>query len=239
MIDYGKLEYLIEKSNKILIIDHHEGTGNFGDYKIIDSNSPSTTTLLYNIIEELNKEGFNINLSKKVLEAIITGIITDTAGFKNANINKDIFKISMDVIEKGVDFHYIYTEVLSNKSKNELEIQKIALNRLEYFYNGRIAFSYLLLSDDAYRNRAYGEHEGISNMLREIEGIDIGVSIREVEDGLKLGLRSKIGYNCKDIAEYFGGGGHIVAAGATIYSKDLEKVKKEVINKVIEELEKK
>lgn len=238
VVDYGKLKYLIEKSNRILVIDHHSGNGDFGDYRIIANTSPSTTTVIYNIIKELNREGFSINLSKTVLEAILTGVITDTSGFENANINKDIFKICIEALEKNIDFHYIYKEVLGNKSKNELELQKIALDRLEYQYNNRITLSYFLFSDDAYRNRAHGEHEGISNILRDIKGVDISILIREVEDGFKVGLRSKKEYDCREIAESFGGGGHFNAAGMKIYSKDLKKIKEDILNKTIEVLEK-
>lgn len=238
VIDFGNWEYLIDNSKKIIVIDHHEGSGNFGDYKMIDKESPSTTTIIYNIIKQLNKEGIDIEISKTVFEAILVGIIFDTSGFQNSNINTDIFRISIEAIEKGVDFHLIYREILGNKSKNELELQRIVLDRLEYFHNGRIAFSYLLNSDDAYRNRAHGEHEGIANMLREITGVDIGIFVREVDEGFKVALRSKIEYNCRQIADMYGGGGHINAAGMTIYSKDLQKTKEDVLKTTIEVLEK-
>lgn len=122
-------------------------------------------------------------------------------------------------------------------SINALNLMKIALNRVEYHYNNRIAFSYLLNSDEEYKNRAPGEHDGISNLLRDVDVVDIAILIREVDDGLKLGFRSERDYDCRKIAEIFGGGGHKNASGATVYTKDLNKVKEEALREVVKVIE--
>lgn len=236
-IDFGKLEYLIDLSEKILIIDHHSGESDFGDFKIIQEKASATTALLYNVYKEIEKEYSIIKPSKDVLEAILVGVITDTSGFRNSNTDIDALKISLKALEYGADLHKIINQTLSLKSPNTLELEKITIERIEYFHNNEIAFSYLLFSDDSYMNRESGEHETIANMLRDIEGVKIGILIREVEEGLKIGLRSSKEVNSKKIAEQFNGGGHINAAGALILSKDLDKYKKEIIDAAINELE--
>lgn len=231
----GKLEYLLDKSKKVLVIDHHVGEANIGDYKVFDKNAAATALLLSAIYSDIKDKENLPKPSKDAVESALVGVISDTSGFKNTNTNKDVLEFTIKAMGYNIDVNSVFIKVL-NKTKNELALNKVVLNRLEYFYNDRIAFSYLLLSDDAYRNREYGEHEGFSDILRDIEGVDVGILIREIEDGFKVSIRSEKDTDCRIVAEAFGGGGHKNASGITFKHKDLEKIKRELINKTKEVL---
>lgn len=231
----GELEFLIDKARKILVIDHHFSEPNLGDYKVFNKNSAATGLLLANIYNEI-KDVLNLpQPSKESIECALAAVIADTSGFRNSNTNKEVLEFTIKVMEHNIDVNTMFSKVL-NKNKNELALNNLVLNRLEYFFDDRIAFSYLLLSDDAYKNRGHGEHEGFSNILRDIEGVAVGILVRETDEGFKVSIRSKKETNCRIIAEAFGGGGHENASGITFRYKDIEKIKNEVIEKTIEVL---
>lgn len=233
----GELAYTADIAKKVLIIDHHIGEPNFGDYKIFDKNVAATALLLSIIYDEIKKEVDLPEPSKEVVEAALAGVISDTSGFKNTNTDKDVLEFVVKTMGYGINVNDMFLKVLINKSKNELALNSLVLNRLEYFHNDRIATSYLLLSDEAYRNRDHGEHEGFSDILRDIQGVDVGILIRETEEGFKISIRSEKDTDCRIIAEAFGGGGHKNAAGVTFKNKDLEKIKKDIVEKTAETLE--
>lgn len=230
----GSYKSLVEKANKILVIDHHIGEPKFADYAIIEEDIASTTLLLSKIFNLLKQEIELPLPSKDVVQAIFIGVLTDTSGFKNTNISKEVFEFVVKAMSYGINVSELYFEILGNKTRNELNLKQLVLNRLEYFEEGRIAISYLLFSDDAYKNRKIGEHEGLSEALRDIDGVDIAFLIREEEEGLKVGIRSKKDFSSKAIAEAFNGGGHFHAAGITTIDKNLEKLKEELIKKAKE-----
>lgn len=229
----GELEYVVDKAKKILVIDHHLGEGDFGDYKIINSDAASTTIVLVDIYKELSNEYEIIKPSKKIMELALIGVLTDTSGFKNPNTNQEVYQFAIDILEEGVSIADTMRDVLGKVSKNALALIRIALTRLEFYHGDRVAFSYLLFSDDEYKNREHGEHDGISNLMRDLDCVDIAILVREVEEGFKLGIRSEREYDCRKIAEVFNGGGHKNAAGATIYTKDLDRIKLETVREAI------
>lgn len=232
----GELDFIADIANKIIVIDHHKGEPNFGDYKVFDEDAAATALVLVDIYNEIHDEAKLPKPSKEVVEAILSGVISDTSGFKNANTNKEVLEFVVKAMGYNIDVNDMFVKILISKTKNELALNSLVLNRLEYYHNDRIAFSYLLLSDEAYKNRDYGEHEGFSDILRDIQGVDIGILFREIEDGFKVSIRSEKDTNCRIVAEAFGGGGHKNASGITFKSKDFEKLKKDVINKTIESL---
>lgn len=232
----GELKYLLNQAKQVLVIDHHVGEPNFGDYKIFQENSAATSLIFYEMYNEIKLSIDLPNPSKSVVEAVLVGVIADTSGFKNTNTNKEVFEFVAKAMCYDINISEIYFEILGNKTQNELALKALVLNRLEYFLEGRIAFSYLLFSDDEYKNREPGEHEGLSGDLRDIQGVDIAILIREVKDGLKASLRSKKGFDCKKIVEEFGGGGHLNAAGVLFKKRNLDEVKKEIVEKTIEVL---
>lgn len=234
----GEFEKLVDKAKNILIIDHHMGDANFGTYIISKVRSASTTLLLADIYNSLKHEVDLPIPSKDVVTPIFIGVLTDTAGFKNTNINKEVFEFIVKAMGYGINISELYFAILENKTKNELALKKLVLNRLEYYENNRIAISYLFLSDEVYLNRASGEHDILPDILRGIVGVDVGLLIRETKEGFKASIRTKKDFDATKIAKHFNGGGHFTAAGITLKDKDFEKFKKELVEKSKEEINK-
>ena len=102
------------------------------------------------------------------------------------------------------------------------------MQRLEFFGDGKISFTYVTKEDQDAVNASAGDHEGIVEMGRDIEGVEVSIFLREVDDGYKISLRSNEYLNVSDVCLMFNGGGHIRAAGGFI-SLPLEEAKARVI----------
>ena len=111
---------------------------------------------------------------------------------------------------------------------------KITLNRMEILENGKVTFTYITNQDLKDVNAGVGDHEGLVELGRDIEGVEVSVFIRQKEDDentFKISLRSNNYVNVSDVCLMFGGGGHQRAAGATVQG-NVEQVKQKVINEI-------
>ena len=159
------------------------------------------------------------------------GIITDTGGFKYQGVSAETFEFVAQLLNKGVNVSNIYKRVLQIISKNRFELRKIAMNRLEFLEDGKIAFTYIIKDDEEKINAEPDAHEGIVEMGRDVEGVEVSIFLRENndKDGYKISLRSNDYVNVADICLMFNGGGHIRAAGGNI-KLPLEEAKQRVID---------
>jgi len=101
-------------------------------------------------------------------------------------------------------------------TKKRFDLTKLAMNRMEFIEDGKIAFTYLTKQDLEEVDAGINDHDGIVEIGRDVEGVEISIFLREYPDGYKLSLRSNDYVNVADICLMFGGGGHIRAAGGTI-----------------------
>ena len=110
---------------------------------------------------------------------------------------------------------------------------RLAIDRLELLEQGKVAFSYMNTQDELEVNAEPGDHEGLVNIGKDIEGVQVAIFIRQkdYEDVYKVSLRSEDGINVSDICLLFGGGGHSRAAGALIKGT-IEEVKEKLMKEI-------
>lgn len=193
-------------------IDHHEINTMFADYNFVNPASPACAQILITVIEALGVE-----IDNEIGTCLLTGILTDTGGFKYPATSAETFEFTAELLRKGVKVSDIYKRVLQTISKKSFELRKVAINRLELLENGKIAFTYITNKDMKTVEAEEGDHEGIVDIGRDIEGVEVSIFLKETEDGTyKISLRSNEYVNVADIALLFNGGGHIRAAGGSI-----------------------
>ncbi len=120
---------------------------------------------------------------------------------------------------------------MNTKSRANFELRRRTIDRMEFIEDGKIAFTYITLKDEEEVNAQSGDHEGIVEEGRAIEGVEVSVFVRETPKGFKASLRSNGKVNVSDVCLMFGGGGHPYAAGCTI-AQSLEQVKEKLINEI-------
>lgn len=225
-----RVEFL-ENCKQIVVIDHHITETSFGNLNLIVEGESSTCQIIYEIFEQIAIKLVN---TPKVIHPLITGIITDTGGFRFPTTNEKTLEIAKIAKGLGIEFHKIYNELILSMSKNEFELRKIAINNLKFYANDKIAVTYLDYSVKEYLNAKPGETESIVGNISNLRTVRISVFLREVESDVnvkkyKVSIRSK-NLDTVDISKSFGGGGHKEASGFTI-SGNLDEIILEVVKK--------
>lgn len=223
----GFAKYFENAKTKIQI-DHHQINEMFADYNFVNPASPACAQNLIFIIEQLGVE-----IDKEIGTCLLTGIITDTGGFKYEGVSAETFEFASWLLAKGVNVSDIYKRVLQMKTKANFELRKLIMDRMEFICNNKVTFTYMTLEDEKNAGAEPGDHEGLVEVGRDIEGVEVSIFIREIENGYKASLRSNNYVNVSDVCIAFNGGGHMRAAGCNI-TGTLQECK----NKIIQEVEK-
>lgn len=220
----GFVKYF-ESAKVKIVVDHHGSNTMFGDYNFVNPASPACCQILVTLLEYLG-----IDINKGVGSCIATGIITDTGGFKYSTVKAETFEFIAELLNKGVNVSSIYRKVLQIISKKQFELRKIAINKMEFLEEGKIAFTYITKQEQDALALNIGDHEGIVELGRDVEGVEVSIFLREQPDGsYKVSFRSNDYVDVADICLMFGGGGHPKAAGCTI-NLPLEQAKEKVIS---------
>lgn len=216
----------LDEANVTINIDHHTKNGMFADYNYVNPASPACAQILIIVLEALN-----IKITKEIGECLLTGIITDTGGFKYAGVTAETFEFVAFLLNRGINVSKIYRRVLQMKTKPNFELHRIANNRLEFLEDGKIAYTYITMEDEQSVGAETGDHEGIVENGRDVEGVEVSIFVRETDEGLKVSLRSNEYVNVADVALMFGGGGHQRAAGILMQGTR-EQVKEKLVYQI-------
>ena len=207
-------------------IDHHGSNTMFADYNYVDPVCPACAQVLIGLFNYMK-----IEISKDIGTCLLTGIITDTGGFQYSGVNSETFEFTSWLLRKGVNVSEIYRKVLQIKTKPHFELSKLVMDRMELLEDGKIAFTYITMKDELDVKANPGDHEGLVEIGRDIEGVEVSILLRETEKGFKCSLRSNEYVIVSDVGMRFNGGGHPRAAGALL-TYSLEQSKQKIINEV-------
>ena len=215
-----------ENAKVKISIDHHSTNTMFGDLNYVSPDAPACAQILLVVLEY-----FKVEITKKIGTCIVTGIITDTGGFKYSGVTSETFEFVAWLLNKGINISRIYRKVLQTKTRANFELNRIATNRLEFFEDGKVAFTYITKEDEEKVGAESGDHEGIVETGRDIEGVEVSIFIRQTDKGCKVSMRSNEYVNVSDVCLLLGGGGHAHAAGATMQCT-IEQAKEKILRQI-------
>ena len=221
---------LFDKCKHTIVIDHHISNTYFGEYNYVEGKSPAASQVIVKILRRLN-----VTLTKEIGECLMVGIITDTGGFRYDTVDAETFTIASRMCELGVNISDIYLKVFTLQTKPQFLLSRIANSRLEILNKNRVAFTYITMEDEKSVHASDGDHEGIVDIGRNIEGVEVSIFVREAEIGYKVSLRSNRYVDVSEIAEALGGGGHSRAAGLLL-NMNLEDAKKALLKETYKRL---
>lgn len=192
-------------------IDHHKTNENFGKLNLIEPEEVATSAILANHLP-----AWGLKITRPVADALLTGIITDTLGFRTSNTNPSALRLCAMLMETGSNMPDLYMHSLVKKSFPAARYWGAGLSRLEQ-ENG-IVWGTLTLED---RKRAgYGGNDDadLINLISSIHGNKVGMIFVEQSDHhVKISWRAlEEGVDVSPVAKQFGGGGHAAAAGADV-----------------------
>jgi phosphoesterase RecJ-like protein len=207
----GKLfDELPEPKPKVINIDHHVTNTRFGDINLVDTSANATVEILYDLLP-----GWGVSLSQALAECLLTGLVTDTLGFRTNGVSPHTLRAAANLIEAGADLSGITQKALTVKSLNNLYLWKAGLNNMR-FQDG---FLWITLNHDEQKNAGSmsASSSGLVNMLGDTEQAAIGAVLQEMEDGrIVVSFRCRPPFDVSMLATNLGGGGHPLAAGCTI-----------------------
>lgn len=222
----GKSVKLFKKAAHTINVDHHVTNDGFADQNYIAEVS-SVGEIIFELIRVMGIE--NDEHSAKYLYIAMS---TDTGNFTYSNTGKNCLMYVSELVEL-FDLRHVADVLFRRRTLVATQLIGRALNSLETFEDGKIAFVTLLGSDLKELGANGSECESVVDFAREIEETRVAVFFRELHTGVKVSLRSKEEIDVGAIAAMFGGGGHVNAAGCCIGGK-IEEVKKKVLDQLME-----
>ena len=206
----GDFKSCFDRSAKTICIDHHITNRGYAQENVIDGHASSACEVVYGQLDESR-------ISKRVAECIYTGIIHDTGVFKYSNTSRKTMEIAGKMMEKGIDFGTIIDGSFYKKTYVQSQILGRALLESITFLDGRCIFSVVRKKDMDFYGVEKSDLDGIVDQLRVIDGIECAIFLYETGiHQFKVSLRSNSIVDVSRIAAYFGGGGHVRAAGCTM-----------------------
>ena len=206
----GDFKSCFDRSAKTICIDHHITNRGYAQENVIDGHASSACEVVYGQLDESR-------ISKRVAECIYTGIIHDTGVFKYTNTSRKTMEIAGKMMEKGIDFGTIIDGSFYKKTYMQSQILGRALLESITFLDGRCIFSVVRKKDMDFYGVDKSDLDGIVDQLRVIDGIECAIFLYETGiHQFKVSLRSNSIVDVSRIAAYFGGGGHVRAAGCTM-----------------------
>jgi phosphoesterase RecJ-like protein len=222
---FGSAQELFADDYELLNIDHHSTNDRFGAVNVVKPDAAATAEILYDLIHTMG-----LPWTKESAECVYTGLLTDTGGFRYSNTTPKVMRIASELLAHGVEGAKLAGALLETVSYAHILLLKRALATLAFTEDRRIAWMVVDRNDLAAAGAKMSELEGLVNYPRNIEGVDIGILFKEVgEDQYKISLRSGENADVSAVAQRFGGGGHVRAAGVTVNGK-----REDVIARVIE-----
>ena len=210
---FPKREALFLAGKETFSIDHHQPKVDCPwDQYWIDPEAPAAALLIWQLFKEMNWP-----IDRFTAEALFIGISTDTGSFQYSSVTPDTFRIAADLMEHGVDINAVSVEMYQNTDPKTIAVETIGMQNLELISDGSGAISCISMKemDDVGAEMEHTE-EFVEN-IRSIRGVEMSAFLRETDDGIRVSLRSKNEANVGAIAQHFGGGGHVKAAGCTIH----------------------
>jgi bifunctional oligoribonuclease and PAP phosphatase NrnA len=224
----------IERTDAVLVgygipdlnIDHHKTNTYFAKINLIEEDAVATAEILS---RHMPKLGLTIN--KSIADALLTGIVTDTIGFRTANMYPQVLRSVADLMELGGDLNDIYYRTIVAQSFEATRYWGAGLSKVQM--EDGLVWTTLSLEERREAGYQYRDDADLVKILSAIEGARVAIILTEQSEGyVKISWRlcgsQSTELDVSEIAQKFGGGGHKAAAGADIKGK-LDEVLKAVI----------
>lgn len=236
-VDVAERKLLGENYNELygdrvdLSFDHHGTSRLFAKKTYCESESASACEILFAVIKELGVE-----FDKKIADCLYTGMSTDTGCFRYSNVTSRTHRIAAELIEKGADHAKINVRMFETKSMNNIMLEKLCLQSLEFYGEGKVAV--ITVTKDMLEDCSCDKSDldAIKPITRQIEGVKIGLTVKQEDNGKTgISVRTSESYDASVICANFGGGGHARAAGCEMKCTP-EEAKEKVVKFLLENI---
>lgn len=198
------------ESTPLLNIDHHITNLNFGTVNLVDPHASSSAEVVLRLLEYMA-----VPLDAELATCLLTGIVTDTRGFRTSNVTVQVIEAVLRLIKAGASLPYITHHGLNRRPTVAILLWRAAMALLQI--EDRVIWTSIPLAIRRATGYAGDGDAGLANFLVSAEDADVAAVFVEREDGgIEVGLRAVPGFDVAQVALQLGGGGHALAAGCTL-----------------------
>lgn len=222
----------LEEQYKIdMCIDHHSTNTEYANLLLLED-VPAACQIMYEVVLALGAE-----VDKKIADCLYTGLTTDTGCFRYDSTTAQTYRVAADLIDAGADNGRINRIMFETKSKTYARLERLAIESMRFYEHERVAVITVTQEMFQLTGSNAQETEGLAPLTRQIEGVEIGITIQERPDGTcKASIRTFESVNAAELAACFGGGGHAQAAGCK-FDCDVKEARRLLVDKCREMLE--
>ena len=213
-----------------LAIDHHLSHVPFAKRIYVDDTAAAASEIVYDLILLLGVEP-----DRHIAACLYTGIATDTGCFKYGSTTRLTHEKAGKLMEYGFDAAEINYVMFEMKTKARLKLEQYVIENIQFFAGDKGAV--VVLTKELMDSVDAEDVNGIAALPRQIQGVEVGVVLKERDGGWKASMRSNR-VNVQEICGLFGGGGHIRAAGCSLKNVTAEQAKEKIMAAVTEALQK-
>ncbi len=213
-----------------LVLDHHPGNDLPCEDRCVVPDAGACGEIIYDVLRALG-----VSLSAEMARPLYVAVSTDTGCFEYANTTANTHRVAAACLDTGINAGEINRPLFGVKTRPRLAVEALLVSTMRYEAEGRIALCVLRLADVARTGASEDDLDSIAALARSIEGVDVGITVKETADGCKVSVRTGAS-DAAAIAGSVGGGGHPQAAGA-YYHGDMEQAISLLLEKARKELE--
>lgn len=200
-----------DKGDYLVKIDHHDDSENFGDFEYVDPTAPACSQIITTMLNS-----WGLEIPQKAAVALYTALVTDTGRFRFRGVDKRTFEAASILVSTGIDIVDIYAKI-ELKELNTYRLKaylfkhmKSTPNGVMYMYfTNKICKKFQISKEDA---------AALVSEMSTIKGYPVWIAFTDYPDNIRVRLRSRY-IPINEIGKMYRGGGHLQAAGATVYNK--------------------
>lgn len=202
-----------------LCIDHHISNTRYARELCLIPSAAAVAEIMVEVVHRLG-----VAITKKIADPLYTGIATDTGCFKFSNTTGNTHRVASELIDCGADYVEINRVMFDTKSRARIQVEQAVLRSMEFYFGDRCAVITIprRLVEEAQVDES--DLDGVSAMSRQVEGVVVGITLRERDGFYKVSVRTVEPVDASQICRELGGGGHARAAGCSL-NGGLEEVK--------------
>ncbi len=209
----------------IINIDHHRSNTQYGSINVVIADYASSSQVAFELLKKL------YTVDADTATCFYTALLSDTRYFTTTSVNKEVFDVAYALVDAGAKPDVIAYNFTQRRPLSSLRILEKALNSLTLYEEAKVAVLRVTKEDIEATGAAVPDMEGIVDYARSLVTVKIALFAMELDDGIRISLRSK-NVDLSQVASAFGGGGHKVAAGFIMKESGLQ----ESIDRILEKI---
>jgi bifunctional oligoribonuclease and PAP phosphatase NrnA len=220
----GSLQPLVDRAETVIVVDHHSSGDRFGDINLTAPRAAATVLLVDELIRRLGGRP-----DRDIASCLYTGLVTDTGRFQSRATDTSAMELGGRLLAEGIEHEQMSRQMFDTHSFGYLKVLGRVLDRSTFVPEAGLVYAWLEHADLERFGTALEETEGVIDVLRTAEAAEVVMVMKQLADGgWKTSLRSKDRADVSEVAQLFGGGGHIHSA-AFVAQADREEIVKRIV----------